>query len=126
MIQRFFNLLTMGALVFFIALAVFSIPSFFDPEFVLVNHSSKEVSVTATWRDREKQIDGIGSMSSYRFSVDDEAAIIFKVRYANGREAETEPRYFTHGIEVIVTISDEKVEVRYGHETQAIAMKGNG
>jgi hypothetical protein len=56
-------------------------------------------------------------MSSHRFSVNDEAAMKFKVRYSSGREVETEPLYFTSGIKVIATISSDGVEVRYDHDT---------
>lgn len=117
MIRRIFNILTVATVLFFIALLVLVAPSFFDPEFVVVNSSSEAVSVVATWRSNEKQIGRIQSMSSHRFSVDDEAAMTFKVRYTSGKEVESEPLYFTRGIKVIATISSAGIEVRYDHET---------
>lgn len=117
MIRRIFNILTVAAVLFFIALLILATPSFFDPEFEIVNNSSEAVSVVATWRSNEKKIGRIQSMSSHRFSVNDEAAMKFKVRYASGKEVETEPLYFTSGIKVIATISSDGVEVRYDHET---------
>lgn len=115
-IPRIFNLLTVAAVLFFIALLILAIPSFFDPEFEIVNNASEAVSVVATWRSNEKQIGRIQSMSSYRFSVNDEAAMKFRVRYASGREVESEPLYFTSGIKVIATISSDGIEIRYDHE----------
>lgn len=39
----------------------------------------------------------------------------FKVIYTNGKKVETEPLYFTSGISIIVTVSNDKVDVRYDH-----------
>jgi len=116
MIRRISNILTVAAVFYFIALLILATPSFFDPEFEIVNNASEAVSVVATWRSNEKQIGKIQSMSSYRFSVNDETAMKFKVRYASGREVESEPQYFTSGIKVIATISSDGIEVRYDHE----------
>jgi len=124
MIRRIFNILTVAAVLFFIVLLILATPSFFDPEFEIVNNSSEAVSVVATWRNNEKKIGEIRSMSSHRFSVNDEAAINFKVRYTSGREVETEPVYFTCGIKVIATISSDGVKVRYDHETYQGAAVG--
>lgn len=117
MILRIFNILTVVAVLFFIALIILAVPSFFDPEFEIVNNSSEAVSVIATWRSNEKQIGEIQSMSSHRFSVNDEAAMKFKVRYASGKEVESEPVYFTSGIKIIGTISNDGIDVRYDFET---------
>ena len=99
------------------ALLILAAPSFLDPEFEVVNRSSGDVSVVATWRGNERRIGPMRPMSSHRFTLDDEAAITFRVRYASGREVETDPLYFTSGIKVIATISDDGIEVRYDHET---------
>jgi hypothetical protein len=117
MIRRIFNILTVATALFFIVLLILATPSFFDPEFEIVNNSAEAVSVVAVWRNNEKKIGRIPSMSSHRFSVEDEAAMQFRVRYASGRVVETEPLYFTSGIKVIATISSDGVIVRYDHET---------
>lgn len=117
MIRRIFNILTAAAVLFFAALVILAAPSFYDPEFEVVNNSSEAVSIVAAWRYKEKQIGSIESMSSHRFSVNDEAAMKFKVRYASGKEIDTEPMYFTSGIKVIVIISSDGIDVRYDHET---------
>jgi hypothetical protein len=117
MIRRIFNVLTAASLIFFVVLVILAAPSFFDPEIEVVNSTSEVVSVVAKWRSTEKNIGKLESKSTYRFSVDDEAAIMFKVRYGNGKEVETEPLYFTSGINVIAEITSDGIEVRYNHET---------
>jgi len=113
MIRRLFNFLTAAAVLSFFALLILTIPSFMDPEFKVINNASEAVSVVAVWRDRKKNIGNIDPMSSIKFSVDDEAAMTFRVHYISGTEIETEPLYFTSGIKVIVTISQDDIEVRY-------------
>jgi hypothetical protein len=117
MMRRVFNILTAAAVAFLVALVILAAPSFFDPEFEIVNNAAEPVSVVVAWRSTEKQIGSIPSKSSRRFTVDDEAAMRFKVRYASGKEVETEPLYFTSGTKVIATISSDGVAVRYDHET---------
>lgn len=117
MIRRFFNFLTAASLVFLVALVILAAPSFFDPEIEIVNRTPEAVSVIATWRNTEKNIGQIEPMSSYQFSVDDEAAMVFKVRYPDGNEIETEPLYFSSGLKVLAEITSDGVSVRYDHET---------
>ena len=52
-------------------------------------------------------------MSSHRFSIDDEAAMSFTVRYASGEKIKSEPLYFTSGMKVIAGISSDGIEVGY-------------
>ena len=92
-------------------------PSFFDPKFEVVNNFPEAVSVVATWGSNVKDIGRIEPMSSHQFSLDDEAAITFKVRYSSGREVESEPMYFTSGSKVVATISRNGIEMRYDFET---------
>ncbi|HPE80476.1 MAG TPA: hypothetical protein PKZ35_10755 [Gammaproteobacteria bacterium] len=113
MLSRISKALTAASILFFLALVIFAIPSFFDPEFEVINRSSETVSVFAAWRGSERDIGEILPQSSHRFSVDDEAAMTFKVRFASGREIESEPLYFTRGTKVIATISRDGMEVRY-------------
>jgi hypothetical protein len=117
MVQRIYTILTGAAVIFFAVLVILAIPSFFDPKFEIVNQTTEPVFVVAEWRNDEKEIGNIGPMSSYEFSVNDEAAMMFRVRYPSSAEAESEPIYFTHGIKVIATISNEVVKVRYDDET---------
>lgn len=113
MIRRLYNILTIAAGLFFIALAVLAIPSFFDAEFKIVNNSAEVVSVTAVWGSNVKKIGEIQSMASYQFSVDDEASMTFIVNYTSGKVLESDPVYFTSGITVNVTVSNEGVDVGY-------------
>jgi hypothetical protein len=115
-IERAFKLLSVVALISIGALVVFAAPSFFDPEIEVINNSLEPVEVIAEWRDNKREIGRIESSSSRQFSVDDEAAVKFKVSYASGKEYETEPLYFTSGIKVIANITSDGVEVSYDHE----------
>ncbi|MEH6470902.1 MAG: hypothetical protein V7752_06580 [Halopseudomonas sp.] len=106
----------MAAVLFYTALGILAAPSFFDPEFKVVNNSSETVSIVAEWRSNEKQISSIESMSSYQFSVNGEDVMRFRVRYASGKELETDPLYFSSGIKVIAIITSDGIEVRYDNE----------
>ncbi len=113
---RFSKVLNTVAILYLVALSIIVIPSFFDPEFEVVNNASEPVSATAFWRDQEKELGNLLPGSASRFSVSDEAAMVFRVFYAKGKMIESEPIYFTSGIEVIVNVSDEEVDVRYAFE----------
>lgn len=113
MFNRLFNILTWLAAAFFIAVLVVAAPSFFDPEFEVVNASPGPVAVVATWRDAHKTLGTIEPSSSVRLTLDDEAAMTLHVRYADGRRVETEPLYFTQGIRVIARINNDGVEFGY-------------
>lgn len=114
---RAFQVLAVVAAFFFAALLILAIPSFSDAGFEVVNGSADAVSVVAAWRNREKDLGTIQPGESFRFSLDDEAAMTFRVRYADGSEIESEPIYFTSGVKVIATISEHGVAVRYDFET---------
>lgn len=117
MIRRIFNILTIAAGVFFAALLILAVPSFFAPEFKILNNASGPVSVTASWRGKERQCDAIEPRAFCRFSVSDEGAMKFTVRYPDEREIETRPLYFTRGIKVLVTVSDDRVDLQYDDES---------
>ncbi len=117
MIKQAFRILNVLAVIFLCALVIITAPSFFDPEIEVINNSSEGVKVVAEWRSHKKVIGRIESNSSYQFSIDDEAAVKFKVSYASGKEYETEPLYFTAGIKVIANITSDGVDVSYDHET---------
>lgn len=106
----------LGAVIL-IGLAIFAIPAFFDPAFEVVNQTDGPVYVIAEWRTESREIGSIEALSSYEFSVDDEAAMVFRVRFADGSEAESEPIYFSRGFTVIATISGNSVEVAYDHDS---------
>lgn len=96
---------------------ILAIPSFIDAQFEIKNQLNEPVSVVAQWQDEVKEIQNISPMSSFEFSLDAEAAMKFRVRYPGGREVESEPIYFSSGLKVIATITDNGVKVRYDHET---------
>ena len=117
MARRILNILTLAALVFFTILVILAAPSFFDPEFEVVNESTVPVFVVAEWRNEEKIIGSIDPMSTYTFSVNAEAAMKFRVGYPGGEEVESEAIYFTSGTKVIATITSNEVRVGYDHQT---------
>ena len=114
---RAFKVLSGVAVVFFAALSILAIPFFSDAEFEMVNGSSGAVSVVAAWRNREKDLGTIQPGESFRFSLSDEAAMTFRVRYDDGGELENEPIYFTSATKVIAMISDSSVDVRYDFDS---------
>ncbi len=117
MIKTLFKCLTISATLFFAVLAIFTIPSFFDPEFEIKNSSPGIVSVVAIWRDNEKNIGKIQPMSTHSFSINDEAGIKFRVTYTDNKTIESKEMYFTNGIKIITVITADAVEVKYDFET---------
>jgi hypothetical protein len=117
MMSRASKFSSVVAAIVLVAVVVLVAPSFRDPQFKIVNESSEVVTVVASWSDQEKEIEAITPSSSRQFSVNAEAAIKFKVRYSGGREVESKEFYFTDGVTVIVMISGNGIEVRYGFET---------
>jgi hypothetical protein len=111
------RVLTIASVLFLAALLALAMPSFCDPGFEVVNNAPGAVSVVAAWRSSEKEPGRIEPMSSSRFSINDEAAIMCKVKYTDGRVVESEKLYFTRGTRVIATITANGVEVRYDFET---------
>ena len=105
------------AVVLFTALSILAIPFFSDADFEVVNGSSGAVSVVAAWRNRGKDLGTIQPGKSFRFSLSDEAAMTFRVRYADGGELGNEPIYFTSGTKVIAMIYDSSVDVRYDFDS---------
>lgn len=118
MMRRFAKALTLAALAYLAILLILAAPLFIDSGVELVNNATDAVSVVAVWRGNQKKVDGILQGNSRRFSINDEGAVKFRVRYADGRERESEPVYFSSGITLIVTISEHSVKVRYASETR--------
>lgn len=114
---RVSRILNAIALVGLVVLAISVIPSFFNPEFEVINDASAPVLVTAVWRNNEIELSNILPGAAKKFAVNDEAALVFRVSYAQGRVIESEPIYFSSRTKVIATISNEGIEVRYDFET---------
>ncbi|MDC1286388.1 hypothetical protein N8198_00725 [Gammaproteobacteria bacterium] len=117
MIKTLSRCLIISGIVFFAGLTILAIPSFFDPEFEIKNASPGIVSVVAIWRGNEKYIGEIQPMSSYIFSISDEAGIKFRVTYADKKTIESKETYFTSGIKIITIITVDAVEVTYDFAT---------
>lgn len=114
---RVSRILNAIALVGLVVLAISVSPSFFNPEFEVINDASETVAATAVWRNNEKELGNIPPGAAKNFAVNDEGEMVFRVSYAKGRVIESEPIYFSSGTTVIATISREGVQVRYDFET---------
>ena len=64
-------------------------PFLIDPTFEVVNQSQQMVYVSAYWRNESKELGPIQPLSSYKFKVNDEAAMKFSGRYPDGQELES-------------------------------------
>jgi len=116
MLKRLNHILSAIALLFLAGLALLVAPTFFDPQFEIRNASDGPVSVVAEWRDTERAFPAIPPGLTVSFSVKDEAGMAFRVRYPDGREVVTEPIYFSRGLTIITTITEEGAEVRHDHD----------
>ncbi len=110
------RILEIVGVLFFLALLVLFLPSVFNPAFVVNNTTRQPVHVVAEWRDQRRDIGQIDARSSRSFHVGDEAAMVFLVTYADGRRAVSEAIYFSNGLEIVATISEEQVSVGYDHD----------
>ena len=111
--KRIFRALEITAVLFFILLAVMFLPSVFNPGFVVNNTTSRPVMVTALWREQSRDLGEIEAAASHRFNVSDEAAMTFRVTYPDGRILESNPIYFSNGLTVVATITEDAVKVDY-------------
>lgn len=116
MIRRIYNALSIAGGIFFLALLALAIPSFMSPAFEVANDSQETISVVARWRNGERRVDAIASGKSHEFSIDDEAAMTFIAHFADGRELQSEPIYFTRGVKVTARVSGNSIAVGYATE----------
>ena len=75
------------------------------------------MSVTAKWRDQSRDLGAIEPGSTISLTVRDEASMVFTVRYADGREIDSTPVYFTTGITTDVSIFQESIDVKQDVDT---------
>jgi hypothetical protein len=71
------------------------------------------VTVTANWLERSKDLGIVKAGSVKPITVRGEAAMVFSMRYADGREIESKPVYFTSGTTISVVISENSIDVKY-------------
>jgi hypothetical protein len=81
--------------------------------FRIKNNSMDNVNVTAIWLERRKDLGTIKTGATRPITVRGEAAMVFAVRFADGREIESKPVYFTSGTTINVSISEDGVDVSY-------------
>jgi len=93
-------------------------PNFMNPQFEIVNESPHVAFLSAYWRHESREIGAIQPSSSYRFTVNGEAAMKFVGRLPDGPEIESEEIYFTGGTGVVATITESSIEVSYDFETK--------
>lgn len=87
------------------------------PRFHVSNDSPEAVTVTVTRGDKSRNLGTIEPDSRISLRARDEALMIFTVRYADGREIESQAIYFTSGIVVNVSITLEGLEVERDVDT---------
>lgn len=81
--------------------------------FRIANDSTQNVTVTAIWRDKRKDLGIVKAGSVKPITVRGEASMVFAVRYDDGREIESKPVYFTSGTTINVSISENSIDVKY-------------
>jgi hypothetical protein len=87
------------------------------PRFDITNDSAQNVTVTASWRSQSRNLGIIESGSTISLTVRDEASMVFYVRYADGREMVSAPVYFTGGVTIDVSISEDNIDVQHKFDT---------
>ena len=81
MIKRIIKSVEIIGILFLVLLVILFLPSVFNPGFVVKNTTSDAISVTACAR-RIQEIGEIEANDLFRFHVNDEAAMTFRVTYA--------------------------------------------
>jgi hypothetical protein len=85
--------------------------------FQISNDSSQAVNVTVRRRDKSRDLGTIEAGSRISLMARNEALMVFTVRYADGREIESRPVYFTSGVVVNISISRDSVDVQRDIDT---------
>ena len=85
--------------------------------FLISNQTEQDIYVTAYWRDKQKDIGEIKPNQSITLNVNDEAAMKFKVRFKNSVQLESEEIYFTSGITIICSVTNQEVTLKYRSKT---------
>ncbi|MBT8440262.1 MAG: hypothetical protein KJO91_11085 [Gammaproteobacteria bacterium] len=81
--------------------------------FRIANNSTQNVTVTANWLERSKDLGIVKAGSVKPITVRGEASMVFAMRYDDGREIESKPVYFTSGTTINISISKDSVDVSY-------------
>lgn len=105
--------LTVVSLLVILLLAVIAAPSFFDPVFQCRNSARESASVEVFWRDQRMLVGELRPGESTEFTLDAEAAIVFKVHFAAGRKLESRPLYFSDGTRITAVILDDEIKLEY-------------
>lgn len=91
-------------------------PFLYPARFELHNRSRQAVQITASWHAKTISIDLLQPSSTSRFCVNDEAAMVFTARFPDGRKMISREIYFSGGMNVRATITDQDIQLRYGFE----------
>lgn len=83
----------------------------------IANDSAQDVNITASWLEKTKHLGIVKPGSLMPITVRGEASMVFTVRYADGREMESKPVYFTPGTTINVRISEDGVDAGYDFGT---------
>jgi len=85
--------------------------------FRIANNTTQNVNVTAKRPEKSRDLGVVKAGSLIRVTARGEAAMVFAVRYADGREIESKPVYFTSGTKINVRISEDGVNASYDFDT---------
>ena len=86
------------------------------PLFQVTNATEGPVKLTAYWRDHYRDLGELAAGGTLRFSVNDEAALSFRARLANGEQLVSKEIYFTSGTRVITEVATTGITLRYAFE----------
>lgn len=88
------------------------------PRFYISNDSAEAVAVTVSRLDKSRNLGAIEPGSRISLTSRDDASMVFTVRYADGREIESQPIYFTSGIVVNVIVTQDGLDVKREIDTE--------
>lgn len=81
------------------------------PQLHISNDTQQAVSVTAVRSERSRELGTVEAGSRISFTVRDEGSLVFKARYADGREIESKAIYFASDTTTNIRISQDSFEV---------------
>ncbi|MGM0564318.1 MAG: hypothetical protein ACQES2_08305 [Pseudomonadota bacterium] len=122
---RPYRTLNTVAIIGFTGLAVLLLPSFFRPTFEVTNRDNEAASITAHWRQQEKDLGSLSPGETVQFDLSDEAGMVFIARYPDGQHAASEPVYFSRGLNIVAVLHQRQWRVYYeqDHDTKAAVQR---
>lgn len=82
------------------------------PRFNITNNSAQDVTVTAAWLEKKRDLGILEPGSTIKLTVRDEASMVFNVRYNDGRDVASEAVSFTNGVTTNVSIAEDTIDIQ--------------